>query len=105
MQEFQDAVAVVELLGEALHFPVNSEHEALDGDWIEDAVLRRNLIDDADGSAISDGFEGATNFVFGNGQARERFRVVLNDQVGDFRLRWIPGREHELSVEEDRRGE
>jgi len=95
-------MAVVELFGQTLHFPVDGEHQAVYCDGVENSVARRNLINDTDGFAISYSFEDVTNFLFGDGQALQRFRVMLDDQIGNFGLSWIPGWEHALRLEERR---
>jgi len=49
----EDAIAVVELFGQTLHFPVDGEHQVVYGDGVENSVSCRNLINDADGLTIS----------------------------------------------------
>ena len=87
-------MAVVELFGQTLHFPMNGEHQAVNGERVENSVPRGNLINDTNRLVISHGFKNVTIFLFGNGQAFQRFRVMLDDQVGNFRLGRIPGWEH-----------
>jgi len=91
---------VIELLGEPLHFPVDSEHQAVHGDGVEEIFFCGNALDRAQGLFILEAFENRQNFWFVDGQALERFRVVLDDQVRNFRLSGIPRGEHELRVKE-----
>ena len=91
---------VVELLGEPLHFPVNGEHQAVYGDGVEEIFFGGNGCDCAQGLFVLEAFENSQNFRFVDGQALEGFWVVLDDQVGNFRLSGIPRGEHELRVKE-----
>jgi len=49
---------------------------------------------------VLEAFENSQNFRFADGQTLERFRVVLDDQIGNFRLSGIPRGKHELRVKE-----
>ena len=91
---------VVELLGEPLHFPVDGEHQAVNSDGIEETFLCGNARDCAQRLLVLEAFENPQNFRFVDGQTLERFRVVLNDQVGNFRLSGIPRGKHKLRVKE-----
>ena len=89
---------VVELLGEPLHFPVDGEHQSVYGDGIEEPFLCGNALDCTQRLFVLEAFENPQNFRFVDGQTLERFRVVLDDQVGNFRLSGIPRGKHELRI-------
>ncbi len=99
-QQVEDAMAMVELLGQPLHFPVNRQHESVDGERIEEALTVGNLFDDMKRLAIAGCLKRFADFLFGNRETLQRFRVVLDDEVGNLRLRWIPGEEHRTRVDE-----
>lgn len=90
-EQFIDAGAVIELLGEPLHFPVNRDEETVDGGGLEKAVAGWQRFDNTKRLAIAERGERGEDIRFANGNAFERERMVLNDQVGNFGLRWIPG--------------
>ena len=95
---------VIELLGEPLHFPVDGEHQSVNCDGIEETLFGGNALNCTQRLFVLEAFENHQNFQFVDGQTLERFRVVLNDQVGNFRLSGIPRGEHELRVKERRPG-
>ena len=90
-EQFVDARTVIKLLGEPLHFPVNRDEETVDGGGGEKAVARRQRLDDAKRLAIAERCERGEDIRFANGNAFEREGMMLNDQIGNFGLRWIPG--------------
>lgn len=91
---------VVELLGQTLHFPVDSEHQSVDCERIEEITFCGNALDCAQRLFVLEAFENPQNFRFADGQPLQCFRVMPDDQVGNFRLSGIPRGEHELRVKE-----
>ena len=51
-QDPQDAIAMIKLLGKALHFPVDRKHETVNGFGVEKTIGCRHLFDDPDGFVI-----------------------------------------------------
>ena len=69
VKQLQDAMAMVELFSEALHFPMDSEHEAINGEGIKDAVAIQDSVDDAKSFAIPGCLESFADSLFGDGHA------------------------------------
>jgi hypothetical protein len=86
---------VEELFGEALHFPVNGEDEAVNGLGIEKVFMGGNSSDGVDSLAIAELCESVQDEAFVDWKAFESSGIVGDDKVGDFRLRGIElQREH-----------
>lgn len=98
LQHFSYARAVVELLGEALHFPVNGEEEAIDFERIEKTVHSRERFDSAESLMIVRFREDIEDIPFADRQALESGGIVADDEIGDLWLGGIPRGEHKARV-------
>jgi len=87
--------AVVELLPKTLHFPMNGDQEAVDFERIENALARGENFDGANGLPVKECSKYVQNILFAHRQPRKRMRIVAYDEVGEFRLRGIPGCKHD----------
>jgi len=91
-------MTVVELLSQALHFPMHGKKQPVHFLRVQQTIAVGQCPDRFHGFAIAKFGKGVQNLPLANGEPLQRVRIVLNNQVRDFRLRWTPRRKHFLSV-------
>ncbi|XXS81064.1 trans-aconitate 2-methyltransferase [Sorangium sp. So ce176] len=80
-----DALALAELLGQALELGVHAEQERVDGGLIEEIVARRGPRRDAGDAGAAGGAEALDDVAPAHGQAREGVGIVGDEEIGDLR--------------------
>jgi hypothetical protein len=78
-KKLPDTMTVIELLGQALHFPVNGEKQRVDSAIVKNTGFFRQGVDRAQCLAIVKSVENFEELLFADGQALVRVRIVLND--------------------------
>ena len=93
-QQFVYPRAVIELFGEPLHFPVHGHEQAVDGLRVQRPVALRKCFDGSKCLAVPEFVEHVQNLLLAHGKTFECPRIVLHDQIRNFRLRRIPCGDH-----------